>query len=208
MRAKVIQKTIDAIGGRTYLEIGVQYGNTFERIRIQRKFGVDPMPPAEKVRKILSSRTKYFRMTSDEFFAHHARIFKDNKIDVAFIDGCHSYEQSLRDVHNCLKYLNKKGIIVMHDCNPPDGRHSTKSYCGEVWKTILHLRTTRDDLRIFVLDCDFGLGIVAMGKQECPLNVPVEKIKTMSYKDLSDNRRLFLNLKPCSYLDCFLAKRL
>ncbi|MBA1334331.1 MAG: hypothetical protein HPY66_2180 [Firmicutes bacterium] len=208
MRAKVIQKIIDAIGGRTYLEIGVQYGNTFERIRCQRKFGVDPMPPAEKVRKILNSRTKYFRMTSDEFFAHHAHIFKDDKIDVAFIDGCHSYEQSLRDVNNCLKHLDKKGIIVMHDCNPPDERRSTKSYCGEVWKTILHLRTTRNDLRIFVLDCDFGLGIVTGGRQEHPLSIPVEKIKQMSYKDLNDSRWSLLNLKPCSYLDGFLPRRL
>ncbi len=57
-------------------------------------------------------------MTSDEFFANPPEILIEKGIDLAFIDGLHTYEQSLRDVENCLKYLNPDGIIVMHDCLP------------------------------------------------------------------------------------------
>ena len=62
---------------------------------------------------------RMFRKTSDDFFSLDAhKVFKENKIDVAFIDGLHTYEQSLRDAVNCLKYLNKGGLHYIHDCNP------------------------------------------------------------------------------------------
>ena len=30
----------------------------------------------------------------------------------------HTYEQSLHDTINCLKYLKNDGYIILHDCNP------------------------------------------------------------------------------------------
>ena len=41
-RLNVLQKIIDAIGAKTYLEIGVRNANIIRRIKAQNKFGVDP----------------------------------------------------------------------------------------------------------------------------------------------------------------------
>lgn len=57
--------------------------------------------------------------TSDLFFREQApQVYKNKKIDIAFVDGMHTYEQSLVDNVNCLKYLREDGYIILHDCNP------------------------------------------------------------------------------------------
>ena len=57
--------------------------------------------------------------TSDLFFREQApQVYKNKKIDKAFVDGMHTYEQSLVDNVNCLKYLREDGYIILHDCNP------------------------------------------------------------------------------------------
>ena len=79
--------------------------------------------------------------------------------------------------------------------------------CGDVWKTIVHLRATRDDLRVFVLNCDYGLGIIRPGTPGSALvGVAVEEIADMTYRDLVRHREDYVNLKPVAYLDDFLAR--
>ena len=56
-------------------------------------------------------------MTSDDFFAKNQILLSENKLDLTFIDGLHTYKQSLQDTLNTLKHLDEKGIIVLHDCN-------------------------------------------------------------------------------------------
>ena len=49
-------------------------------------------------------------MTSDKFF-------KDNeKFDIIFIDGLHTFEQTIKDIDNSIKFLRDKGVILIHDC--------------------------------------------------------------------------------------------
>lgn len=63
---------------------------------------------------------KYFEETSDDFFLKREdHLKKVKQLDVMLIDGLHTYRASLKDVLNSLKYLNEKGMIVMHDCYPP-----------------------------------------------------------------------------------------
>ncbi|TAG85607.1 MAG: class I SAM-dependent methyltransferase, partial [Oscillatoriales cyanobacterium] len=123
------------------------------------------------------------------------------RFDVAFIDGLHTYEQSLQDVLNTLDNLNENGVIVMHDCKPPHVLAACPAqslqaaidmnvpgwdgnWCGDVWKTICDLRSNRKDLRVFVLDCDFGLGIVMKGKPDIDLNLSKDELDKMTYEDV------------------------
>ncbi len=145
----------------------------------------------------------------------------EGDIDLLFIDGLHTYEQSLIDVQNVLEFLNPKGVIVMHDCNPKDEisalpRNSlqevsqlnlkdwTNEWCGDVWKTIAHLRSKRSDLNIFVLDCDFGLGIITRGKPSNNLDFSKSRLKNLLYSDLENDRENILNLMSVDYIDKFL----
>ena len=88
----------------------------------------------------------------------------------------------------------------------PDGK--TPVWSGDVWKTIVHLRSARPDVHVFVLDCDHGIGVVAYGPPENMLQISGEKIETMSYQHLEENRVELLNLKPPEYLTSFLDDRL
>lgn len=169
-KIQVIQYLLSEIDGKTYLEIGVEYGISFCPIVAPRKIAVDPLPASTQVRAYLLQHLKatYYQTTSDDFFAQKGHIFDEKKIDVALVDGLHTYAQSLRDVENCLMRLNTNGLIVMHDCNPLTesaaaswtslGSPEFVSWIwnGDVWKTIAYLRSCRDDLNVFVLNCDLG----------------------------------------------------
>ena len=212
-RIDLIQKMINAKRAKTYLEIGIFNGACFVPIESETKIGVDICPPVKGVADILNDQIKYFQMTSDEFFKTQNGLFAENKIDVAFIDGFHSYKQSLKDVENCLKYLSEDGVIIMHDCNPPtqkagtpfqsyeekDGTHFVGDWMGDVWKTIVYLRSVRGNLNVMVLGVETGLGIITRGKGENMLNVTPEDIELMTYADLEAKRELLLNLKGVEY---------
>jgi hypothetical protein len=133
----------------------------------------------------------------------------------------------VRDVENTLRYLRDDGVIVMHDCNPAHAsiacpatsygdfraQHRWRDllwvrrplWSGDVWKAIVHLRSTRHDLRIAVLKCDFGVGIVRKGFPESRLSYSAAQIEALNYADLAADRERLLNLKPPAYLGEFLA---
>jgi hypothetical protein len=222
-RYGVIQRSIDKISGENYLEIGVLGGHLFFRIKAKRKVAVDPhFSLSRKMRlryPLRSLNARYFEMTSDAFFSQIRLPFQ---FDVVFVDGLHTYQQVLRDVENSLSRLTQNGIIVMHDCNPisVSAAYPAASYeevcslnlpgfndewSGDVWKAVSFLRSQRKDLRVFVLDCDYGLGIVRRGMPESILEMSEASIEKLSYSDLEANRVEFLNLKAPNYFDEFLA---
>lgn len=232
-RVNIVQMVIDQWNARNYLEIGVKKGKLFLNVRARKKLAVDPVLKINAKRKrkyclrnISNIFNEYYEMTSNSFFnTQTSRLAKLKKVDVAFIDGQHTYQQALTDVNICLKYLGSKGALLIHDCNPqsaiqacpaqsrehadrisPDGK--TPVWSGDVWKTIVHLRSTRPDVHVFVLDCDHGIGVVACGPPENMLQIPGEKIETMSYQQLEEDRAALLNLKPPEYLASFLNNRL
>mgnify|MGYP002621792861 FL=1 len=219
-----------ALAGRTdsvYLEIGVSRGQAFQRIAADIKIAVDPafrLSARARERADATGRvTYYFETTSDEFFEREAELLERHPIDVALIDGLHTYEQVVRDVENTVRYLKDDGIIFLHDCNPPfelAGRRAASYeefiarqkgplviglWNGDVWKAIVHLRSTRPDLQVGVLRCDQGVGFVRRGTPESVLPYTPEQVAALDYADLKADRSRLLNLKPPRYLRELLA---
>jgi glycosyltransferase involved in cell wall biosynthesis len=220
-RIDIIKKIVEKIKAKTYLEIGVEYGTVFYQIKAKRKIAVDPEFKISWKRKLVDLpnrlRVKYFQLTSDDFFSKYGNLFKKDKIDLAFVDGLHTYRQTAKDIENCLKYLSEKGIIIVHDCSPPSEAAAASkregaenlpgwkgSWCGDVWKAIVYFRSSKNDLNIFTLDCDYGLGIISKGRPDNMLNFSLEEIDKMNYYDLSQSRKEFLNLKSPEYINEFL----
>jgi predicted O-methyltransferase YrrM len=226
-RIKAAQQALDKRVKPAYLEIGVSHGYALRRIRADEKIAVDPaFKLSARSRRLADAKAReshYFEMTSDAFFANEAAVLETRGIDVALIDGLHSYGQALRDVENTLRYLRDDGVIVMHDCNPPyalmarpaeshaeflaslRGPLAVGIWSGDVWKAIVHLRSVRDDLRVAVLKCDFGVGIVRKGVPESRLSYSAAQIEALDYADLAADRVRLLNLKSPRYLGEFLA---
>lgn len=231
-RFTVLQNIINIIKAQVYLEIGVFNGDIISNITCNEKIGVDPefkFNWKKKVKKILpSSKFRTFEVTSDTFFENYAPNILTKGIDVAFVDGLHTYDQALRDVENCLKYLNKDGFIVMHDCNPNSranefpvknsinealelakkGKIPGWNNCwnGDVWKALVHLRITHPELNIFTLDLDWGLGIITYGVPDSQPSISIQELKNSDYSLLESERSELLNLKNPTYLKTYLRK--
>jgi SAM-dependent methyltransferase len=186
-------------GYQRYLEIGVRNPkHNFERIRVASKEAVDPAPLAPIAHP----------MKSDEFFAQLDATNPSVRYDMVFIDGLHIADQVERDVTNSLRYLNPGGVLVLHDCNPPDEQAqveffdgTAKVWVGTVWKAWAKLRATRADLSMWVVDIDLGCGVIRPGKQAL-IQAPVT-YDQLSYAFLEQNRREVLNLVP---VDRFLSE--
>ncbi len=185
-RFTLLQQLIDTHGYQNFLEIGTHKGKTFLPLECKNKTAVDPnfqisIPFLLKwlYKKPANFRNRYYSMTSDSFFARKMKhIENKRKPDLIFIDGLHTFEASLKDVLNSLKYLNPNGSIVLHDCFPPTKASATPaaslkeaakmnipdwegSWCGDVWKTIVYLREFyKTELEVIVLNTDLGLGLI------------------------------------------------
>ncbi|MFN8575843.1 MAG: class I SAM-dependent methyltransferase [Candidatus Sericytochromatia bacterium] len=239
-RLTVLQAIADNIKAKYYLEIGVETGMIISNLGIRFKHGVDPafkIPNLSVDENINYSDIKnniinLYPVESDFFFENFASVNLYSGIDIAFIDGLHTYKQSLLDIKNSLQYLRKGGVIVIHDCNPLSfamGYPVKKSFdevkeiaktgdligwneCwnGDVWKSILHLRLEYNNLNIFTLDLDWGLGIISKGDidKELDINISLNDIEDLDYFFLEKNRSEILNLKPPKYLYDFLKNRI
>ncbi len=150
MRYNIIQSLIDKNQYKSYLEIGVEGRETFDRIRIDHKEGVDPAGNCTH------------KMTSDEFFGS---LEASQQWSLIFIDGLHLKEQVIRDINNSLNHLSSNGIIVVHDCLPETERQQLdhvlygEPWMGDVWKAMVEL-SYRPDLLIYTVNTDYGCGLI------------------------------------------------
>ena len=229
-RLGVIQAVIERRRSRNYLEIGVKKGKVFLNVRARKKLAVDPelkIPFKHKIRACvrypLNLFNESYEMTSDDFFRiHQNRLLRLHGLGTVFIDGLHTYEQSWKDVFNSVEHLRPDGVIIMHDCNPTSAAEAmpaasradaafitaaprSENWSGDTWKTILRLRAEREDLRVCVLDCDHGVGIIFRGQSENRLSLSVREIEEMGYDDLQKNRMRFLNLSDPNRLQTILS---
>lgn len=177
-RYDIINRFIEERGYTSYLEIGVQNGVNFNKIACKKKVGVDPDPESKATLKI----------TSHEFFKYNTEMF-----DIIFIDGLHEWEQVLFDIDNAVHYLNHGGVVICHDMNPTTENMQmvprvSKEWTGDCWKAWIVLRLNTPYLSMYVIDTDYGVGVIEWGNQN---NLPEA---SMEYEDFDKNRKEWLNL--------------
>jgi hypothetical protein len=238
-RLNVIQDTINALHAKTYLEIGVEEGVVFYHIRAPKKIAVDPhflFKGRSLLRKnrfinylFYGNHEFFFEVTSDEFFRNHKLLFIKEKVNVALVDGLHTYLQAYNDIINVLEILSPEGIILIDDCNPPtevigtpvinsinevwekakNGKLAgwTGRWTGDVWKAILRLQSEREDIQIVTLDVDLGMALLMKGENDNKLNFTTKQIEQFTYSDFEKNRSKWLNLKNSDFLDTILQTR-
>ena len=179
-RSEIIQKIIYNKKYKNYLEIGCDRDENFSKIKIENKTGVDPLQGGT------------LRMTSDNFF------IKNNKnFDLIFLDGLHTYEQTIKDINNSLKILNKDGVIIIHDCLPKKIWNQIVPriyghWNGDVWKAIVHSRTY-SSADTYTCIADHGLGIIFKRKNRNQLDLK-KNFKNLKFSDYYENHKEFMNL--------------
>ncbi|MCX6899969.1 MAG: class I SAM-dependent methyltransferase [Verrucomicrobia bacterium] len=199
-RWDIVNRIINKEKYHSYFEIGYGTGLTFEKILIDRKIGIDTgFGVPDKTKCFIGDVQSFFRQNPREIF------------DIIFIDGSHLFEDVLVDAYASLDHLSDNGTIVFHDCNPPSKNYQKRKYVrgypgwnGDVWKAFLYLKTTREDLNMFVVDTDYGCGI-AKRKAELAKSVSkntdiVRRISAWifrirnTYENLEKNRTFLLGL--------------
>ena len=224
-RTELIQGLISKGKKKTYLEIGVNNGSTFFRIKCKKKIAVDPdfvfNPLKKQLWKIVNPYNLgniFFKQESNAFFKSNAAYLNNlNGIDIVFVDGLHTFRNSLEDILNALKHLKQDGVIVVHDCYPkneaaamPTKTYPTKeeqnvegwtgAWSGDVWKSIVYLKEELSDLlNISVIKSDFGLGVITL-KEKIDKSLTInensfENINKLTYKEMIADSITFLNLK-------------
>lgn len=236
-RFKLLQDLINLHGYEMFLEIGTHKGKTFLPLKCKYKIAVDPsfrIPIPFFLKQLIINpanfRNRYFSMTSDAFFAKKTRYLeKKYNPDLIFIDGLHTFEASLKDVLNSLKYLNSKGTIVLHDCFPPSKASATPAkslkeaakmdipdwtgaWCGDVWKTMAYLKKKYDkDLEIQVLNVDLGLGIIRLKENRIiDRNLdPIlfDSINQKSFEELQEDPEALIGLFELKDLDKYIINK-
>ena len=161
-RKFIVQDIINNKNYQKYLEIGCFDDELFNAIEIESKVGVDPV----------SGGT--VRLTSDQFFNNNTEFF-----DCIFIDGLHSYNQVKKDIQNSLKFLNKNGIILLHDCLPNNFYQQATPRCqwiwnGDVWKAVVECRTDKN-LDVYTCYADYGIGVIFKRQNRNLLNFQIFK---------------------------------
>jgi len=193
-RWDIINHLIKINGYVNYLEIGVNDASCIRKVTAEHKDGVDPLPGSEVGGGYYPEIN--YPITSDKFF-ELIKGHSDIKYDIIFIDGLHHSDQVDKDIANSLNHLMPNGTIVLHDCNPPTYEMQlvprvTGLWNGDVWKSIVKLRCTNNNLHISVIDTDWGVGVVQLKPQESYTKATLEQCLDYSYFDL--NREELLNL--------------
>jgi hypothetical protein len=150
---------------RTYVEIGLGFGDSFCLVRDKTTaVGVDPAP---RLHRKPPRQARIFTQTSDEFFAEHdLGAVLDGPVDLAFVDGMHHFEVALRDFRNLERHAGPRSVILVHDCYPPSAEWASRDprpdgWAGDVWKLVWCLAEYRPDLRVAVAAANpSGLGVI------------------------------------------------
>lgn len=150
--ARRINDLATRLNARTYLEIGVNAGNTFRLVDVLEKTGVDPDFRFD-VDAVRNDRTRLIAETSDAYFAS---LPVSVKFDVVFIDGLHSFEQVVKDFSNTVIHTHDRSVIVLDDTVPNDVfstlptsweaaefrikfGNSSRDWHGDVFKSVFYI---------------------------------------------------------------------
>lgn len=205
-RSEVIQNLLALYDAPSYLEIGVNRGVTFHAIRARRKVAVDP--------KFLFDRTmnaadEYHEVTSDEYFASFCKY--DDIFEVIYLDGLHTFEQTLRDLMNAIAHIATDGLIVIDDVLPnnyaaslPDPALAAQirlhlglrdpSWMGDVYKLVFFIRTFLPSWSYATISDNHGQ-LILWPQTRAAADAPVLKLSELAALEFSDtiiNRDAYL----------------
>lgn len=201
----LLEQLINVNKAKTVVEIGVNGGHTTLALcRGSQKFGgrlygfdiwgshglADEYPvhgytKTQVEEFLLSNGYNNFDLTcinsKDITFKNILKEKTDGCIDLAFIDGCHSYTGILNDVQAVYPLLSKTGVIVFHDTFMIDG-------CREVMADLrsIYFDGTFDIVDFFGACGDFNCGVSLLVKRQYPILEDNLKIMSGAVSDTTE----------------------
>ena len=180
----VLQQLHNLILPRVYAEIGIAAGASLAVSRTH-SLAIDPhfAIPGD----VLDNKPwiKLYRMTSDDFFAHHLKdyVLDGARLELSFIDGLHLFEQVLRDFYHLEQWSSPDGVIAIHDVLPQDITWAYRepmvpAWTGDVWQIVPCLQKYRPDLKLRVIDA-FPSGLLLVNRLDPTNTILVDQEETI-----------------------------
>lgn len=100
----------------------------------------------------------------DEFENYILKL--NNKFDLICVDPYHEYKQSIDTFNVLLPLLNENGILISHDCYPPNFMSSYPTYkggewCGATYAAFIEIAYQHPEWYYAIINKDYGLGIIS-----------------------------------------------
>jgi predicted O-methyltransferase YrrM len=138
---ELIEYFVRLIKPKNFMELGVQFGETTKRIipHIVGDYYAVDMERSENIDYFEQNypNFNFICKTTDDFFDG---VDKNLKLEMVFIDACHSHEATYRDFLNVKQHLVNDGIIFMHDMYPKDKESTNPGLSGNCYKTAEKIR--------------------------------------------------------------------
>jgi hypothetical protein len=200
-----LAKLVDA---RSYLEVGVFDGSTFNNVTFETKDAVDPKFRFD-VREHTTPKARFFEVASDDFFVHFHR---DKKYDLIFLDGLHTFEQTFRDFCASLAgAAHERTVWLIDDVFPVDifsahpdqktalrFRHATenkrKAWHGDVYKVVFTINDFFPNLSFRTIKTGGNHQTVVWQSPRTnfkPTFNDLERISRLTYYDIYDHLSVF-----------------
>jgi hypothetical protein len=102
----------------------------------------------------------------DSIYLENKLNYLNKKFDLICIDPFHEYTYSKRDLFFLSSLLTEKGILICHDCFPPNKdmaspKFKTGSWCGETYVAFVEFAYNNPNLFYGILNIDTGIGIIS-----------------------------------------------
>lgn len=206
MTASTSAERLNAIGARLggvqrYLEIGVAKGTTFFQVNASEKHGVDPRFRFDPSSRSHHSHEHYHPISSDAYF--HQAIGEEAPFDLIFLDGLHTYSQTLRDFLASQALAHSRTVWLIDDTVPTDaiaadpdlqrvqaarqagGYQADQTWMGDVFKLVAFIDSFCPQFSCFTTE---GHGqTVVLPKPQAPAPkrfTNVNEIDQLSYVDV------------------------
>jgi hypothetical protein len=206
-----LKRVADHVDATSYLEIGVFNGKTFNNVSFPRQVGVDPYF-GFNVDEYARPGVEFVRKTSDEFFTTRDR---STLFDLVFLDGLHTFKQTLRDFCNSLTCAHPRTVWLIDDVLPSDVYSSlpvaaeargfrkkagiiSNAWHGDVYKLLFMIHDFFPTLSFVTFSTGGNPQALVWQTPRHPFTPAlgsIEAIDRLDYFDLM-RRQSFLNLMP------------
>lgn len=109
-------------------------------------------------------RIKYTPDNFENFITEISNI--NEKYDLILVDPYHEYKESITTFRILVPLLSDKGVLISHDCYPPDFIMSSPTivkgcWCGVTYAAFIEIAYNNSENYYGVIKDDYGLGIIS-----------------------------------------------
>ena len=203
IRAGRINRIAHTIGAKRYLEVGVCQGTTFFQVEVDEKVAVDPVFQFDH-RAHAASKTIFHQMPSDDYFASMAA----GRFDLIYLDGLHTYEQTLRDLLNSLRVAHDDTVWLIDDTVPTNSYAALPdealcfdlrrqagivdyAWMGDVFKVVFFVGAMMPDFEILTFTGHGQTVLWRPSSRGIPRrSLPLADISSLSFDDMLEHMEM------------------